>query len=298
MKIIDCITYFDEPLLFELRLKVLNDYVDEFIVCEASYTHSGQKKKINFNKNNYSNLKKKITHIIVDKEPNNLFEINESNKSNNSLFRLNATKRIEKQRNKIMSYLENNNPNDWIIYSDSDEIPDLSKINLKKSEKKIILFKQKIFHYKFNLVLNTYDWYGSKACKLKNLKSITNLRNIKSKKYSWWRLDTIFKNNKFINLKIVDEGGWHFTELKSPNDIYIKHKNDEHHDEFNLTGINKQDIENMVKNGYISYDHNADKIDLKQKWNKNNKIYLTKINDNKLPKCLIENKNKYLKWFA
>ena len=298
MKIIDCITYFDEPLLFELRLKVLNDYVDEFIVCEASYTHSGQKKKINFNKNNYSNLKKKITHIIVDKEPNNLFEINESNKSNNSLFRLNATKRIEKQRNKIMSYLENNNPNDWIIYSDSDEIPDLSKINLKKSEKKIILFKQKIFHYKFNLVLNTYDWYGSKACKLKNLKSITNLRNIKSKKYSWWRLDTIFKNNKFINLKIVDEGGWHFTELKSPNDIYIKHKNDEHHDEFNLTGINKQDIENMVKNGYISYDHNADKIDLKQKWNKNNKIYLTKINDNKLPKYLIENKNKYLKWFA
>ena len=59
MKIIDCITYFDEPLLFELRLKVLNNYVDEFIVCEASYTHSGQKKKINFNKNDYSNLKKK-----------------------------------------------------------------------------------------------------------------------------------------------------------------------------------------------------------------------------------------------
>ena len=298
MKIIDCITYFDEPLLFELRLKVLNNYVDEFIVCEALYTHSGKKKKINFNKNNYPTLKKKITHIIVDKEPNNLFEINESNKSNNSLFRLNATKRIEKQRNKIISYLEKNNPNDWIIYSDSDEIPDLSKIDLKKSEKKIILFKQKIFHYKFNLFLNSYDWYGSKACKLKNLKSITNLRNIKSKKYSWWRIDVIFKNNKFINLKIVDDGGWHFTELKSPNDIYIKHKNDEHHDEFNLTGINEQDIENMVKNRYISYDHNADKIDLKQKWNKNNKIYLTKINDNKLPKYLIENKNKYLKWFA
>ena len=298
MKIIDCITYFDEPLLFELRLKVLNNYVDEFIVCEALYTHSGKKKKINFNKNNYPTLKKKITHIIVDKEPDNLFEINGSNKSNNSLFRLNATKRIEKQRNKIISYLEKNNPNDWIIYSDSDEIPDLSKIDLKKSEKKIILFKQKIFHYKFNLVLNTYDWYGSKACKLKNLKSITNLRNIKSKKYSWWRIDVIFKNNKFINLKIVDDGGWHFTELKSPNDIYIKHKNDEHHDEFNLTGINEQDIENMVKNRYISYDHNADKIDLKQKWNKNNKIYLTKINDNKLPKYLIENKNKYLKWFA
>ena len=46
MKIFDCITYFDEPLLFDLRLNILNEYVDEFIVCEATFTHSGQKKKL------------------------------------------------------------------------------------------------------------------------------------------------------------------------------------------------------------------------------------------------------------
>ena len=298
MKIFDCTTYFEEPLLFDLRLNILNEYVDEFIVCEATYTHSGQKKKINFNVNNYPNFKNKITHIIIDEQPKDLFKINESNKINNSLFRLNASKRIEKQRNKILSYFDKDNAEDWIMYSDSDEIPDLSKIDLKKEKTKIVLFKQKVFHYKFNLLLESHDWYGSKTCKFKDLESITNLRNIKTKKYDWWRMDTVFKKDKFINLKIVNEGGWHFTELKEPKEIYIKHKNDEHHDEFDLTGINEKDIDDMIKHKYIPYDHSADKTDLNKKWNKDNRIYLNKINDNKLPKYLIENKNKYLKWFA
>jgi len=298
MKVFDCTTYFDEPLLFELRLNILSKYVDEFIVCEATYTHSGQKKKINFDKNSYPDFKDKITHIVVEQEPDDLLEINESNKFDNSLFRLNAAKRIKKQRNEIISYFDNANDNDWIIYSDSDEIPDLSKINLRNTNKKIVLFKQKFFYYKFNLILESQDWFGSKACKFSALKSFTDLRNTKTKKYKWWRLDTIFKNDKFINLQIVDDGGWHFTELKNPKQIYIKHKNDEHHDEFDLTGINEKDIEDMVENRYIPYDHSADKKDLKKKWNKNNRVYLNKINDNKLPNYLIDNKSKYLKWFV
>ena len=297
MKIFDCTTYFDEPLLFDLRLNILDKYVDEFIVSEATFTHSGQKKKINFNKNNYSKFKDRITHLVVEKEPENLLEINKLNKSNNSLFRLNAAKRIEKQRNETASYLNKSNDNDWIIYSDSDEIPNLSKINLKSVNKKIVFFKQRVFHYKFNLLLDSHDWFGSKACKFKDLKSISNLRNIKPKKYNWWRLDTLFKNNKFIDVETVNEGGWHFTELKSAQEIYIKHKNDEHHDEFDLTGINVNDIKNMINNKYIVYDHSVDSRKLDKKWNKNNRIYLTKINDNKLPKYLIKNKNKYLEWF-
>jgi len=297
MKIFDCITYFDEPLLFELRLNILSPHVDEFIVCEATYTHSGQKKKINFNKNNYPKFKDRITHIVVDKEPDKLFKINELNKSDNSLFRLNAAKRIEKQRNEIISYFKEPNKNDWIIYSDSDEIPELSKIDLKSINKKIVLFKQQVFYYKFNLVLDNYNWFGSKACKLKDLESFSDLRNIKTKKYDWWRLDTLLKKNKFINIKIIDDGGWHFTEIKNPKEIYIKHKNDEHHDEFDLTGINEKDIEEMVEKRYISYDHKADKRDLNKKWNRSNRVYLSKINDNKLPNYLIDNKNKYLKWF-
>ena len=298
MKIFDCTTYFNEPLLFELRLNILNEYVDKFIVCEATYTHSGQKKQINFDIKNFPKFKDKIVHLIVDKEPNNLIEINKSNKSNNSLFRFNAASRIDKQRNKILSYFSKANDNDWIIYSDSDEIPDLTKINVRNIKKKIVLFKQKHFHYKFNLVLESHNWFGSRACKYKDLSSFRHLREIKSKKYKWWRFDAIYKKEKYIDLQIISDGGWHFTELKSPNDIYIKHKNDEHHDEFDLTGIKSVDIEDMIKNRYIPYDHSVDKIDAFKKWNKNNRVYLTKFNDNNLPKYLIDNKNKYLDWFV
>ena len=99
-------------------------------------------------------------------------------------------------------------------------------------------------------------------------------------------------------MRIIDEGGWHFTELKSAQDIYIKHKNDEHHDEFDLTGINTNDIEDMINKKYIVYDHSVDSKNLDKKWNKNNRVYLSEINDNKLPDYLINNKNKYLSWFA
>ena len=60
MKVFDCTTYFNEPLLFELRLNILNDYVDEFIVCEAKYTHSGQKKKLILIKIIIRTLRKKL----------------------------------------------------------------------------------------------------------------------------------------------------------------------------------------------------------------------------------------------
>ena len=297
MKVFDCITYYDEPLLFEIRLNVLDNFVDEFIVSEALFSHSGEKKKINFNINNYPKFKNRIKHIIIEDEPDNLIEITTQNKSNNSFFRLNASRRIEHQRNKIISNFNEKNLEDWIIYSDSDEIPELSKINLKTTNKKIVIFKQKVFFYKFNLSISSHDWFGSKACKFKDLDSISNLRNVKTKKYKWWRIDIIFKKDRFINLEIINEGGWHFSQLKNSNDLFVKHKNDEHHDEFDLTGINKSHIEDMVKNKYIPYDHSADKTDFFKKWNKNNRIFLTKINDDKLPKYLIDNKTKYFKWF-
>ena len=70
MKIFDCTTYFNEPMLFEIRLNILDNYIDEFIVSEALYTHSGKKKKINFNKELYPRFKNRIKHIIIENEPN------------------------------------------------------------------------------------------------------------------------------------------------------------------------------------------------------------------------------------
>ena len=165
MKVFDCITYYDEPLLFEIRLNVLDNFVDEFIVSEALFSHSGEKKKINFNINNYPKFKNRIKHIIIEDEPDNLIEITTQNKSNNSFFTLNASRRIEHQRNKIISNFNEKNLEDWIIYSDSDEIPNLENFDLRNNKNKIVLFNQNVFHYKFNLLLAGHEWFGSKACR-------------------------------------------------------------------------------------------------------------------------------------
>ena len=158
MKVFDCITYFDEPLLFEIRLNILDDYVDEFVVSEALFTHSGNKKKINFNINDFPKFKNRITHVVVEKEPEGLIEITETNKANNSIFRLNAAKRIEHQRNKISSIFSKKNLNDWIIYSDSDEIPNLNKFNFKTNKNKIILLINQYFI--INLIYYYQDMIG------------------------------------------------------------------------------------------------------------------------------------------
>ena len=105
MKIIDCITYLNEPLLFEIRLNILNEFVDHFIVSEATFTHSGNKKKINFNKNDFPKFKDKISHVITSEEPKGLYDVKIINDDNNSLFRLNAAKRIEHQRNQIFEVI-------------------------------------------------------------------------------------------------------------------------------------------------------------------------------------------------
>ena len=296
MKIIDCITYFNEPMLFELRLNILDKHVDEFIVCESLFTHAGKKKKLFFDIKKFENFSKKIKHIVLENEPNTLIKETENKKGQN-ILRHNAEKRIKYQRNEILKTIKNNNPEDWIIYSDSDEIPNLEEINFRNCKEKFIIFNQNIFYYKFNLTLKNHNWYGSKACRLKDLSSITDLRNIKAKKYGWWRLDTLFKKNKHTNLKVVNNGGWHFTEIKSAEEILEKHKNDEHHDEFELTGIKLDDVKNMIQGRYIPYDHKADKKELDSKWGKNIKVPLVKIDNKFLPKYLIENKDKYYKWF-
>jgi len=297
MKIIDCITYFNEPMLFELRLNILEKYVDEFLVCEARYTHAGEKKNLNFDINKFKDFQDKINYVTVETEPRDLAVTKKFDEKNNSLFRYNAQKRILHQREAIFREVKKKSNNDWIIYSDSDEIPNLELYDLKECKKKIVLFNQKLFYYKFNLCLSDYEWFGSKACRVKDLNSITDLRNIKTKKYDWWRVDTLFKKNKFINLEIVENGGWHFSEIKSPEEIFEKHQNDEHHDEFELTKIGLEDIKNMISKRYIHYDHKADKKDFNSKWSKDVQVKLSKINDEVLPKYLIKNKKKYDLWF-
>ena len=184
MKIFDCTTYYNEDLMLEVRFNMLDKYVDKFIVVEAKYSHSGKKKELNFNLKNFPKFKNKIIYIIIDQEPDNIIYQNKDTLfEQESEKRSNSIKRINYQRNKIMEALNEANDNDYILYSDNDEIPNLENFNFTLNKNKIIIFKQKLFYYKFNLFFDRISWFGTKACKKKDLISLSWLRDIKAKKY-------------------------------------------------------------------------------------------------------------------
>ncbi len=292
MKIFDCTTYFEEDLIMDLRFNILNNFVDKFVVSEATFSHSGNKKEIKFDPNNFKKFKDKIIHIIVEKDP---IEQTEKDTKDSQIKRLNSIKRIEFQRNEISKGLANASDDDYIIYSDNDEIPNLESFNFLKNKSKIILFKQNLYYYKFNLAYPKLDWYGSKSCKKKYLKDISWLRNIKTKKYNFLRLDTFFSNTKYIDLKIVESGGWHFTNLKTPEQLYTKYLNDEMHSEFENKSVNIDDIKKKISQKYVNYNHFADsKSSIDKKYE--NQFSLEKVGLDKLPNYIKINKDKYKEW--
>ena len=292
MRVFDTTTFFEEKLMMDLRFNILDPFVDKFIVCEATFSHSGKKKEIKFDKKDFPKFEDKIVHIIINEDP---VEKTYNQNDNSNFLRQNSIKRIEIQRNYIGKALEDADKNDYIIYSDNDEIPDLSKIDFKSNKAKIILFKQKLFYYKFNLAYPKIDWFGSKSCKLKDLKNISWLRNIKNRKYNLFRLDTLFSKMKYTNLKIIEDGGWHFTNLKTPEELLRKYLNDEMHSEFELKNDDLKAIEYKIKNKFINYDHLLDTKSSNEK-KQNNRFDLTKVNLDILPNYILNNLEKYKSW--
>jgi Glycosyltransferase family 17. len=200
MKIFDCFMYFDEEVVLDLRLNILNKYVDYFVIVESIFTHRGDKRKLKFNHKKFEKFKDKIIYLIYDKEPNNIEEVlsNDSEEVKSRKYILNASLRENSQRNFIINGLKNAKNEDLILISDVDEIPNLEDIDLNKINQKIILFKQDMFYYKFNLQLPNLSWTGTKACKKKYLKTPQWLRNIKDRKFSFYRLDIIFSKTKYV----------------------------------------------------------------------------------------------------
>ena len=290
MKIIDTTTFFEENLMIDLRFNILDQYVDKFIVCESRYTHSGKEKKINFNKKDYPKFENKIEHIILENEPNNIIK---KDRLTNYELRINSILRIKEQRNYISKVLNDFSKDDLVIHSDNDEIPDLENFDLKKAKSKFIIFKQKMFYYKFNLMLPELAWFGSKVCRIRDLKNIDNLRSIKNKKYPFYRFDTLFSDIKHQSVHIVEKGGWHFSNLKNIEELERKYLNDENHSEYeSFVGHSLDRIKENIKNRVIDYNHLAKKNSL----DRFKPTKLQKVEINILPKAILTNLDKYREW--
>ena len=294
MRIFDCFMYFDEEIVLDTRLNYLDRFVDYFVIVESKFTHRGDSRNLNFDINKFSKFKNKIIYKVYDEIPNNIDEINdkddESTKSGKYI--MNAVYRENGQRNFIMSGLKEANDEDIILISDVDEIPNLSEIKIKSIKEKIILFKQDMFYYKFNLKLPDIEWTGTKACKKKNLLNPQWLRNIKDRKYPIYRIDVLFSKKKYIDVKIINNGGWHFSNIKSPDKIEHKLKSYLHHREFDLVPLNVNEIKKIMQNKQAIYDLSVDKTV--------NKIgigsKLEKYDLKKLPEVITINLEKYKEW--
>ena len=288
--------FFDEEMLLDLRLNIMDKYVDKFVITEATYTHSGNPKKLIFDINKFSKFKDKIIYIVVDKPPPDLLKIYERDNNKQDIrgqkLILNGYKRDNYQRQMAQQTLNNIEPDDWIIINDIDEIPNLKNVDMRTIKNKLLIFKQQIFYYKFNLLYSFVPWFGSKACKKKNFLSPQWLRDIKHKKYPLWRLDIIFSKKKYNDISYINDGGWHFSNIKSPEDIEKKLLNYTHHDEFEKSGLNLEDLRKKVEEKKIIYDHSIDQR--RYKWG--TETTLRTIELSKMPDYLFENYKKYANW--
>ena len=296
MKIFDCFMFYDEELLLDIRMNILNQFVDYFVICESKNYHNGLKRSLKFNIDNYPKFKDKIIYLVHDREPDGIRKVSsndiESVVSEKKI--LNAHLRENDQRNFIEMGLNSASENDLILVSDVDEIPNLEKNNLKDINNKIIMFEQNIFYYKLNRYLNDFIWFGTKACKKKRLINPQWLRNIKSNNYSLFRLDTLFSNQKYIDKHYVKNGGWHFSNLKNPEDIELKLKSYLHHYDYEVEELGKNKIQELIKENKTIYDMFADKT--ATKYGENSRRKLEKFETSKLPVYIQKNLDIFKDW--
>ena len=286
--------YFDEEVVLDVRLNTLDRYIDYFVIVESTFTHKGERRNLKFNHKKFEKFKDKIIYLIFDKEPDGIEKIyeNDSEGTKSNKYILNAAKRENGQRDHILNGLYKAEPEDLILISDVDEIPNLENIDIKNIKEKILMFQQDMFYYKFDLKLPNMIWSGTKGCKKKNLLSPQWLRNIKDKKYSILRLDIIFSNKKYSSIKFINNGGWHFSNIKSAKEIEHKLKSYLHHREFDLQPLSLNQIDDIIKNKQAIYDLKVDKT--VNKVGSGSK--LINYDFKKLPIYIRENKENYKEW--
>ncbi|MDC3117591.1 hypothetical protein OA437_03380 [Candidatus Pelagibacter sp.] len=294
MKIFDCFMYFDEEILLDLRMNILDKYVDYFVIVESTFTHKGEERKLHFNHKRFEKFENKIIYLVYDEKPKDIKEIlkNDIEPDISNKFIINALLRENGQRNFIINGLKDADDDDYILVSDVDEIPNLEEVDFSKINQKILLFRQDMFYYKFNLNLPNFSWTGTKGCKKRNFISPQWLRNIKDRKYNFLRFDTFFSKTKYMNIKIIDNGGWHFTNLKNAKEIEYKLKSYLHHREFDVNPISSDEIKKIMNDKIAIYDLSLDKTTQKIGHGKK----LQKYSLEKLPKFLQNNIVNYQEW--
>lgn len=262
----DCFTFNDEFKLLEIRLNELWDVVDKFVIVEGNQTFSGQTKPLYFKKNykKFSKFKKKIIHVEVDLNQapiiSDLQYVDQTRYSQHQ----DAWAREFFQRNSILKGLVDCRPNDVILISDVDEIPNKNVLKKLRTIKGVVALEQQFYYHYFNC-LSPEIWRAAKAVKFSELSSPQQIRD----------------ESQF---KVLRNAGWHFTYFGKPADI-AKKISSFSHQEYNTSEYTQlPTVDFKLMNGIDLFDRPIK--------------YIFKKNDNELPAYILKNRTKFRKDFA
>ena len=234
-KIYDCFLFRNELELLELRMEILGPYVDYFLLLESPYSFPGLKKELTFEKNKHKFDTSKIKHCICETLPyiGNVDEKRHRGKTNEYF-----------SRNYMTTCLKSADPDDIIILSDIDEIPNpevfmdclhiLDDENLLENKNcKYLGTQMHLFYYYMNYLTNK-EWHGSIICKLKNFNKPSKMRR-----------------NRGVN--VIKNCGWHYSYLGGVKKIQSKVKNLGSVQFNKEIYINEYNLEKCLKNGKDLY---------------------------------------------
>ncbi len=241
--IYDAFPFFNELDLLEIRLNEMNDLVDYFVLAEAPITFSNNPKPIfyNDNKERFEKWNDKIIHIIVNDMPS----------GGGPWLKENF------QRNALIRGLVNAKDDDWILLSDLDEIPRPEEINANT------VFVQNLYGYYINVRSSSLYTTGTVCVTKKELDNYLVLQQLRANR------------GKYC---VVEDGGWHFSYLGTPEDIVYKLNSSAHVEH---GGKSLEFIESCFKDLKSPYSE--------EKW------YKCDIDDT-YPKTILENLDYYSKY--
>jgi len=280
-RVYDCFCYFNEDMLLELRLETLWDYVDYFVISEASYSHAGVARSTHFDIKRFEKYASKIRYIQLDQRPDGP---NDFWKNENFI------------RNNVAKGLFDAKPDDLILISDLDEIPDPEKI--KEYQPRYLRgdFDQRYYSYFLNNYwLGDVDgkgivkpksniWRGTKITTYRHFMEFfkgnaTSVRSYKSSgvwrsiKRAWFRQ---------FNVQLIKNGGWHFTWVFSMENI-IKKIQSTAHQEYNKPEYRDPvRIKELIASG--------------KDFHKPNSRYQLQELDGQFPRYLLEHQDKFFEF--
>ncbi|MES3032184.1 MAG: hypothetical protein V4699_03005 [Patescibacteria group bacterium] len=265
IKIYDIFTYNGEADILEIRLNILKDYVDQFVIVEAPTTFSGSKKPLYFEeqKPHFAPFLDKIKYFIIDDYPNDPEILRLADQSSNvPKDGPEHWRREFFQKESIKKALMHLREEDVCFIGDVDEIWN-PEILIDYSRDDVFKLKQDVYAYYLNNKSNE-PWAGTLVTKYKNIKNscLNHLRTANKTKYTY-----------------VENGGWHFTSMGGINEVRRKLKDSYTQESYNTEEVQKNLEKRFGKSDYIGRN------------------FKFEIDEKDLPKYILDNRKKYKKLF-